>query len=246
MTVALAAVSSAFASLGRVFFCVDASFHVLHASSHLDRLLGDGAARRAEDRPLADLLGAELFGPAGTLRQLMLAGERREGWRSFLAVPGSAPRAVSVTAAPFCAEPGAVCDPRVAYVVVLRPAEEDLVQAGSPFPGVIGRSPGLERIFRLIENLEHSEATVLLTGESGTGKEVVARAIHARLATARRGRSWPSTAAPCRASCSRASSSATCAGPSPARSATARGASRWPRAARSSSTRWATCRCTCR
>ena len=111
MTVALAAVSSAFASLGRVFFCVDASFHVLHASSHLDRLMGDGAARRAEDRPLADLLGAELFGPAGTLRQLMLAGERREGWRSFLAVPGSAPRAVSVTAAPFCAEPGAVCDP---------------------------------------------------------------------------------------------------------------------------------------
>ncbi len=180
MTVALAAVSSAFASLGRVFFCVDASFHVLHASSQLDRLVGDGASHRAEDRPLADLLGTELFGPAGTLRQLMLAGERREGWRSSLTVPGAAPRAVSVTAAPFCAEPGAVCDPRVAYVVVLRPAEEDQVQAGSPFPGLIGRSPGLERIFRLIENLEHSEATVLLTGESGTGKEVVARAIHAR------------------------------------------------------------------
>ena len=180
MTVALAAVSSAFASLGRVFFCVDASFHVLHASSQLDRLVGDGASHRAEDRPLADLLGSELFGPAGTLRQLMLAGERREGWRSSLTVPGAAPRAVSVTAAPFCAEPGAVCDPRVAYVVVLRPAEEDQVQAGSPFPGLIGRSPGLERIFRLIENLEHSEATVLLTGESGTGKEVVARAIHAR------------------------------------------------------------------
>ncbi len=180
MTVALAAVSSAFASLGRVFFCVDASFHVLHASSQLDRLLGDGAARRAEDRPLADLLGAELFGSAGTLRQLLLAGERREGWRSSLAVPGNAPRAVSVTAAPFCAEPGAVCDPRVAYVIVLRPAEEDQAQYGSPFPGLIGRSPGLERIFRLIENLEHSEATVLLTGESGTGKEVVARAIHAR------------------------------------------------------------------
>jgi DNA-binding NtrC family response regulator len=38
----------------------------------------------------------------------------------------------------------------------------------------------MERIFRLIENLVHSEATVLLTGESGTGKEVVAHAIHAR------------------------------------------------------------------
>jgi DNA-binding NtrC family response regulator len=178
--VALAAVSSAFASLGRVFFCVDASFHVLHASSQLDRLVGDGAAGRAEGRPLADLLGQELFGPAGTLRQLLLAGERREGWRSSLTVPGSAPRPVSVTAAPFCAEPGAACDPRVAHVIVLRPAEEDQGAAISPFPGLIGRSPAMERIFRLIENLEHSEATVLLTGESGTGKEVVAHAIHTR------------------------------------------------------------------
>ena len=136
MTAALAAVSSAFASLGRVFFCVDASFHVLHASSHLDRLLGDGAARRAEGRPLADLLGSELFGPAGTLRQLLLAGERREGWRSSLDGAGQPRRAlVSVTAAPFCAEPGAVCDPRVAYVVVLRPAEEDQVAcAARPSP----------------------------------------------------------------------------------------------------------------
>jgi DNA-binding NtrC family response regulator len=177
---ALAGVSSAFASLGRVFFCVDSSFHVLHASSHLDRLLGDGAAGRAEGRPLSDLLGSDLFGPGGTLRQLLLAGERREGWRSMLEVPGSAPRLVSVTAAPFCAEPGAVCDPRVAFVVVLRPAEEDSQSAGSSFPGLIGRSPKFQRILRLIENLEHSEATVLLTGESGTGKEVVAHAIHAR------------------------------------------------------------------
>jgi len=175
---ALAGVSSAFASLGRVFFCVDSVFHVLHASSQLDRLLGDGAAQQAEGHPLGDLLGAELFGPEGTLRRLLLAGERREGWRSTLEVPGSNPRPVSVTAAPFCPEPGAVCDPRVAFVVVLRPAEQDQHMVGSPFPGLIGRSPAMERIFRLIDNLEHSEATVLLTGESGTGKEVVARAIH--------------------------------------------------------------------
>jgi DNA-binding NtrC family response regulator len=177
---ALAGVASAFASLGRVFFCADASFHVLHASSHLDRLLGPGAARSAEGRPLSDLLGAELFGSAGTLRQLLLAGERREGWRSSLSAPGFAPRLVSVTAAPFCPEPDAVCDPRVSYVIVLRPAEEDQGPRTSPFPGLIGRSPAMERIFRLVENLEHSEATVLLTGESGTGKEILANAIHTR------------------------------------------------------------------
>jgi DNA-binding NtrC family response regulator len=177
---AIAGVSSAFASLGRVFFCADASFHVLHASSQLDRMLGPSASREATGRPLQDVLGADLFGPGGTLRQLLLAGERREGWRASLAVPGHAPRLVSVTAAPFRPEPDAVCDPRVAWVIVLRPAEEEQEVAGSPLPGLIGRSPAINRVFRLIENLEHSEATVLLTGESGTGKEVVARAVHAR------------------------------------------------------------------
>ena len=36
------------------------------------------------------------------------------------------------------------------------------------------------RVISLIENLSHSDATVLITGESGTGKEVVARALHDR------------------------------------------------------------------
>jgi DNA-binding NtrC family response regulator len=177
---AIAGVSSAFASLGRVFFCADASFHVLHASFQLDRMLGKGASAQASGRPLQDVLGADLFGSGGTLRQLLLAGERREGWRASLSVPGHQPRLVSVTAAPFRPEPEGVCDPRVAYVIVLRPAEEDQELGGSPLPGLIGRSAAIHRVFRLIENLEHSEATVLLTGESGTGKEVVARAVHAR------------------------------------------------------------------
>jgi len=178
---AVAGVSAAFASLGRVFLCVDNGFRVVHASSLLDNLIGHGASDDARGQPLADLLGTELFGPAGTLRQLLLAGERREGWRSMLTVGAERPRLVSLTAAPFHSDPGMVCDPRVAYIVVLRPAEEDQAASGvtSLFPGLIGRSSAMERILRLVENLEHSEATVLLTGESGTGKEILARTIHA-------------------------------------------------------------------
>ena len=36
----------------------------------------------------------------------------------------------------------------------------------------------MSRVFRMIDVLQHSESTVLITGESGTGKEVMARIIH--------------------------------------------------------------------
>lgn len=46
------------------------------------------------------------------------------------------------------------------------------------FEGVIGKSGGMEGIYRLIQKVAAGNTNVLITGESGTGKEVVARAIH--------------------------------------------------------------------
>ncbi len=177
---AWAAVSTAFGSLGRVCLGLDPQFRLRHASELLDELTGAGGADRFLGRPVAELLGEELFGEGSTLRQALLRGERREGWRASLRVEPEGSRIVSVTVAPLRHDAHGACDPGTAYIVVLRPAEdEEPGDAPTAFGGLIGRAPAMRRVFQLIENLEHSEATVLITGESGTGKEMVARAIHA-------------------------------------------------------------------
>src|SRR5580704_1379033 len=46
------------------------------------------------------------------------------------------------------------------------------------FDSMIGSSPRMEAVYRLIERVANTESTVLILGESGTGKELVARALH--------------------------------------------------------------------
>ena len=51
---------------------------------------------------------------------------------------------------------------------------------------LLGASPAMQEVFRLIERVGPTDAGVLLTGESGSGKELAARAIHE--SSLRRGR----------------------------------------------------------
>lgn len=51
-----------------------------------------------------------------------------------------------------------------------RATEEDLP--------LVGRSPAMQEVYRVIARLTRTDLTVMISGESGTGKELVARALH--------------------------------------------------------------------
>jgi DNA-binding NtrC family response regulator len=63
----------------------------------------------------------------------------------------------------------------VSYGLSERPAPPPLMPAAESF---LGSSAAMQEVFRLIERVGPTEASVLLTGESGSGKERAAQLIH--------------------------------------------------------------------
>jgi Nif-specific regulatory protein len=48
----------------------------------------------------------------------------------------------------------------------------------APLPEIVGTSPAMREVYRLIRLAAPTQASVLLVGETGTGKELAARAVH--------------------------------------------------------------------
>ncbi len=56
--------------------------------------------------------------------------------------------------------------------------DADAGEFGGDDTPLIGRSPAMQEVYRLIARVVPNDLTVMILGESGTGKELVARAIH--------------------------------------------------------------------
>jgi two-component system nitrogen regulation response regulator GlnG len=58
------------------------------------------------------------------------------------------------------------------------PAAQEEEPAGGDNLPLIGRSPAMQEVYRILARLMNTDLGVMITGESGTGKELVARALH--------------------------------------------------------------------
>jgi DNA-binding NtrC family response regulator len=172
-----------FAAFGQVLLLLDPEFRVVATAGALaggDHRFAGGLTGSAAP----EIFGGGLFGPRGALRLALTAGARREGWRTTLQAGGDRPRLVSLTAAPLAPEIAAAAgDSEAAYALLVRPVTAGAAVASTGpvvFCGMAARSAAMLGVFRLIDDLADSTATVLITGASGTGKELVARAFHQR------------------------------------------------------------------
>lgn len=86
--------------------------------------------------------------------------------------------AVRVTVAPLMDENGV----RVGTVETVTSASQaapDEPGGGSyALGGLVGKSPGIQKLFNMVPSVAQTDSSVLITGETGTGKDILAEEIH--------------------------------------------------------------------
>src|SRR6267378_3931740 len=127
---------------------------------------GDGLTMVQELRSLLPSLPIVLMTAQGSVELAVRAVE--EGATDFIAKPFE----VSAVAALLRRHLSAVSEAADAGTEISN-LVEDISRSG-----LVGKSPAIVGVYRLIARAARSEAPVLVMGESGTGKELVARAIH--------------------------------------------------------------------
>jgi len=155
----------------------------------------DGDLRAAPDTPSRppELLAAPTSAGEGV--------ERRENWVLVSARKGAGVLAVDLRRELDPAEEQLlrgfihlIEEPRRANAQPGPAVPSDTESPAVPAPeALVGRSPGLAHVLRLVERVGPTDVSVLLLGENGTGKELVARALHERGA----GRARPFVAVNC-------------------------------------------------
>ncbi len=168
-----------FDSMGEGVVTLDEYFHIRMISQKTCRML-DLVEADALGKPAASILGAQIAGPTGVLMQHVQKKPNATEVSTQILCPSGAIIPVSLSISPLDDE-GA----DKGWLLLFRDLrQEERLRLDNPrrnaFGSMISCDPSMQEVFRLIEKVAPSNATVLIEGESGTGKELTAQEIHNR------------------------------------------------------------------
>jgi len=168
-----------FNSVKEGIITVDADMRVRQANSAGAAMLGladdDGAGRR-----FAEVAPTGLDAAQRALEKTLESHEAVMEQHVEVRLSAEDEKVLVMSTTPLVNEQGAF----TGAVLVLRDITrlsrlEKQIEESQQYRSMVGRSAGMQAIFRLIrEDLAETDSTVLIYGESGTGKELVASALH--------------------------------------------------------------------
>ena len=156
---------------------VDADLRVTGLNAAAARFLGVTSVG-ATGRSLCDLFAPDAC-PVACVRETLETGRAIVDYQTVVELPGGRRFDVLVRTVPLA---DTASDRRGAALILRDVTEvtslrkEVVGRAG--FLGLVGKNRRMQELYRLIEDVAPTDATVLIRGETGTGKELVARAIH--------------------------------------------------------------------
>jgi PAS domain S-box-containing protein len=167
-----------FRSIPDAIVTVDSDLAVIATNSAAGTLLGIDR-EQARGANFAELLPIQGNPCVSVLKQVLRTNRSVHGYEAEFAVPSLGVRTVELNCTPLIDQAknhsGAVLVVRdISRIADL----EKRLHERQGFRGIIGRSSGMQDIYRLLEQLSSLDSTVIILGESGTGKELVAEALH--------------------------------------------------------------------
>ncbi|CCH50005.1 sigma-54 interaction domain-containing protein [Pseudodesulfovibrio piezophilus] len=167
-----------FASIADGLFTVDVDWNVTYFNESAERITGI-RAEEALGHKCWDVFRSSLCDGQCAIDECVRKGGRIVNKSIFIIKSDGTKLPVSISASPLRNGNGEVVGGVETFrdlteIHVMRRKVRDLYS----FEDIVGRSEGLDKIFRILPQVSQSTATVLVLGQSGTGKELFARAIH--------------------------------------------------------------------
>ncbi|WP_419788337.1 sigma-54 interaction domain-containing protein [Pseudodesulfovibrio sp.] len=167
-----------FASIADGLFTVDANWNITYFNESAQRITGV-SYDEAVGRKCWDVFRSSLCDGNCAVAQCLRRGVSITNKSIFIIKSDGSRLPVSISASALINGDGEVVGGVETFrdlteIQAMRRKVKDLYR----FEDIVGHSPSLDRIFRILPQVSSSQATTLLLGESGTGKELFARAIH--------------------------------------------------------------------